>query len=232
MSNISLDSSIQNNVLDEKNNTLDKSTDGLNHPSNPLDLQNNFLKLLIAQIKNQDPTDPIKNTELTSQLAQINTATGVEKLNNTVGKFSDKINQNQNIQISSLIGHRVFIPSSQIVHTKDINTEFGIDLISYATSVEIKILDENKKVIHVEKMKDVKPGVYSFIWDGLDLDKNTIPTGKYNVSLTAKNQNKDIPATILCEALVQSIITSSRNPIIDLGVMGNTTLSEIRKIFK
>ena len=65
MSNINVDSSINNNIIN-------KSTNDLNRSSNPLDLQNNFLNLLIAQIKNQDPTDPIKNTELTSQLAQIN----------------------------------------------------------------------------------------------------------------------------------------------------------------
>lgn len=225
MGNINVNSSINNNIVD-------KNATELNNVANPLDLQKNFLSLLIAQIKNQDPTDPIKNTELTSQLAQINTATGVERLNNTVGKFSDKINQNQNIQISSLIGHRVMIPSSHIVHTKDINTEFGIDLISYATSVEIKVLDGNGKVIHVKNMKDAKPGVYSFIWDGLDLDKKTVLTGKYNISVTAKNKDKDIPVQTLCEALVHSIITSAREPIIDLGAMGTTTLSNIRKILK
>ncbi|QFQ32164.1 flagellar hook assembly protein FlgD [Buchnera aphidicola] len=225
MNNINVNSSINNNVND-------KTTSDFNNATNPLDLQNNFLSLLIAQIKNQDPTDPIKNTELTSQLAQINTATGIERLNNTVGKFSDKINQNQNIQISSLIGHRVMIPSSQIVHTENMNTEFGIDLIGYATSAEIKILDGNGKVLHVKTIKDAKPGIYSFTWDGLDLDKKTVPTGKYNVNIIAKNKEKDIPVEILCEALVHSIITSSRDPIIDLGAMGTTTLSKIRKIFK
>lgn len=225
MSNININSSINNNIIN-------KNTNDTSNASNPLDLQNNFLSLLIAQIKNQDPTDPIKNTELTSQLAQINTATGIERLNNTVGNFSDKINQNQNIQISSLIGHRVMIPSSQVVHTENINTEFGIELISYATSVEIKILDGKGKVIHTKTMKDAKPGVYSFIWDGLDSEKKAVPTGKYNVSVIAKNKDKDIPVQILCEALVNSIITSSRDPIIDLGAMGTTTLSKIRKILK
>ncbi|ALD15282.1 flagellar hook capping protein FlgD [Buchnera aphidicola (Aphis glycines)] len=225
MNNINANSSINNNVDNKTTSDFDSAT-------NPLDLQNNFLSLLIAQIKNQDPTDPIKNTELTSQLAQINTATGIERLNNTVGKFSDKINQNQNIQISSLIGHRVMIPNSQIVHTKDIKTEFGIDLIGYATSAEIKILDEKGKVLHIKTIKDAKPGIYSFTWDGLDLDKNTVPTGKYNVNVIAKNKDKDIPVEILCEALVHSIITSSRDPIIDLGAMGTTTLSKIRKILK
>ncbi|WP_343154027.1 flagellar hook assembly protein FlgD [Buchnera aphidicola (Aphis aurantii)] len=226
MSDINVNASTPSNVVDTNTNELNNSY------SNPLDLQNNFLSLLIAQIKNQDPTDPIKNTELTSQLAQINTATGIERLNNSVGRFSDKINQNQNIQISSLIGHRVMIPSSQIVHTKNINTEFGINLISHATSVEIKILDGKGKVLHVNKMENAEPGIYSFIWNGVDLDNKIIPTGKYNISVTAKNKDKDIPVETLCEALVNSIITSNRDPIIDLGAMGTTTLSKIRKIFK
>ncbi|CAL4323399.1 Basal-body rod modification protein FlgD [Buchnera aphidicola (Protaphis terricola)] len=226
MSNIDINSSINNNIINQ-------NISNLNNVENPLDLQNNFLSLLIAQIKNQDPTDPIKNTELTSQLAQINTATGIEKLNNTVGNFSNKINQNQSIQISSLIGHRVMIPSSQIVHTKDTKTEFGIDLISHATSVEIKILDENDRVIYVKNMKNSKPGVYSFVWNGLDLDENKVLTGKYNVSVTAKNKDMNVPVQVLCTAKVHSIITSySRDPIIDLGAMGTTTLSKIRKILK
>ncbi|QCI18876.1 flagellar hook assembly protein FlgD [Buchnera aphidicola] len=225
MSNININSSINNNIIP-------KNTNNLNDTHNPLNLQNNFLSLLMAQIKNQDPTDPIKNTELTSQLAQINTATGIERLNNTVSNFSDKINQNQNIQVSSLIGHRIMIPSSQVVHTKDISTEFGIDLISHATSVEIKILDEKGNPIYIKTIKNVQPGVYSFIWDGLDIDNNTVPTGKYNVSVIAKNQDKDVPVQFLSEALVNSIITSSIDPIIDLGAMGTTTLSKIYKIFK
>ena len=52
------------------------------------DLQSSFLTLLVAQLKNQDPTNPLQNNELTSQLAQISTLSGIEKLNTTLRSIS------------------------------------------------------------------------------------------------------------------------------------------------
>lgn len=226
MGTVNINSSINNNIIENNTNNVKNN-------SNALDLQKNFLSLLMAQIKNQDPTDPIKNSELTSQLAQINTATGIERLNNTVGRFSNKINQSQNIQVSSLIGHHVMIPSSQIVHTKGIETKYGIELISDATAVNIQITDKNGKIIHIQEIKNLKSGIYSLTWDGQNLDKEDMKTERYNVTVIAKNQNREIPVQVLSEALVNSIITSSSiDPIIDLGTAGTVTLSKIRKIMK
>lgn len=220
MSTIHANSPIDNNF---------NSGNNLQNSLNPLDLQKNFLTLLIAQIKNQDPTDPIKNTELTSQLAQINTATGIQKLNNTVLGFSSQINKSQNLQVSSLIGHRVMIPKTEINHNED-NTSFSMELIGHATSVKIQITDNKGNIVHVKKIENIKPGIYNFIWDGKDLNKNSVKYGKYKISVIAKNNNENVPVEILNEAVVHSIITSSGDPIIDLGDAGNITLSKIRVI--
>ncbi|AWH90455.1 flagellar biosynthesis protein FlgD [Buchnera aphidicola (Melanaphis sacchari)] len=225
MSDININPAINNNIFENNTNTSEDNYNALN-------LQKNFLSLLVAQIKNQDPTDPIKNSELTSQLAQINTASGIEKLNNTVGNFSYKIHQNQNIQVSSLIKHHVMIPRPEIIHTKDINTPFGIELFGNADSVVIKITDENKNVVHTKEIKNLTPGTYKFVWDGTDLNKKSAETGKYNVTVTAMNASKNVPAQVLTAALVNSIITSSGDPIIDLGAMGTTKLSQIRAILE
>lgn len=201
--------------------------------TNPLDLQKNFLSLLVAQIKNQDPTDPIKNSDLTSQLAQINTASGIERLNNTAIQFSDQITKNQNIQLSSLIGHRVLVPNKKIIHTQDTETKFGIELMGNATAVEIKITDENDKIVYVKKMsKDTQAGRYDFIWDGKDLNKKNTTTGTYNILVEAKNQEQNIPVRSLSEAVVNSIIMSYGEPIIDLGELGKITASEVRAILQ
>lgn len=78
--------------------------------SNAADLQSSFLTLLVAQLKNQDPTNPMENNELTSQLAQISTVSGIEKLNTTLGSISGQIDNSQSLQASNLIGHGVMIP--------------------------------------------------------------------------------------------------------------------------
>ena len=79
--------------------SLDNSVIGANAKNNTSqDLNNSFLTLLVAQLKNQDPTNPMQNNELTSQLAQINTVQGIEKLNTTLGSISGQINSNQSLQ--------------------------------------------------------------------------------------------------------------------------------------
>lgn len=80
--------------------------------SNAADLQSSFLTLLVAQLKNQDPTNPLQNNELTTQLAQISTVSGIEKLNTTLGSISGQIDNSQSLQASTLIGHGVMIPGT------------------------------------------------------------------------------------------------------------------------
>lgn len=83
------------------------------------DLQNQFLTLLVAQLKNQDPTNPMDNNQLVSQLAQLNTVSGIEKLNTTLGSISGQINNNQSIQATTLIGHGVMVPGNEILVGND-----------------------------------------------------------------------------------------------------------------
>ncbi|QCO70894.1 flagellar hook assembly protein FlgD [Buchnera aphidicola] len=223
MSTIDINSPI--NFIETNDNNLQNNTNSLN-------LQKNFLNLLVAQIKNQDPTNPIKNSDLTSQLAQINTTNGIERLNSIALQFSNQISKNQSIQLSSLIGRHIIIPNKKIIHTKDTETKFGIQLFENATSVKIKITDENNKVLHIKEIKDIKSGIYTFAWDGKDLDNKSVITGKYNISVIAKNKDKDVPVKSLSEVVVNSIIMSANDPIIDLGDAGKIKASNIREILK
>ncbi len=102
--------------------------------SNAADLQSSFLTLLVAQLKNQDPTNPMEN-ELTSQLAQISTVSGIEKLNTTLGSISGQIDNSQSLQASNLIGHGVMIPGTTVLAgtgsdegAVTTTTPFGVEL--------------------------------------------------------------------------------------------------------
>ncbi|WP_244212914.1 flagellar hook assembly protein FlgD [Proteus hauseri] len=79
------------------------------------DIKGNFLNLLIAQMKNQDPTNPMQNNELTTQLAQISTVEGIEKLNKTVNNIVGQIDQSQALRASSLVGRGVMVSGNKIV---------------------------------------------------------------------------------------------------------------------
>ncbi|AWR58058.1 flagellar hook assembly protein FlgD [Proteus mirabilis] len=87
------------------------------------DIKGNFLTLLITQMQNQDPTNPMQNNELTSQLAQISTVEGIETLNKTVNTIVGQIDQSQALRATSLVNHVVMIAGNEISVDKINNGE-------------------------------------------------------------------------------------------------------------
>src|SRR3989338_717076 len=78
--------------------------------SSAADTQDRFLKLLVTQMKNQDPLNPMDSAQVTSQMAQLSTVTGIDKLNATLQALSDSMIGNQSLQAASMIGHAVLVP--------------------------------------------------------------------------------------------------------------------------
>lgn len=155
----------------------DPSTTGVNAAtgnssltgSNAADLQSSFLTLLVAQLKNQDPTNPLQNNELTTQLAQISTVSGIEKLNTTLGSISGQIDNSQSLQASTLIGHGVMIPGTTILTgkgaeegAKTTTTPFGVELQQPADKVTATITDKDGKVVRTIDIGGLKAGVHTF----------------------------------------------------------------------
>ncbi len=77
-------------------------------------LSDTFLKLLVAQMKNQDPLNPVDNSQVTSQMAQISTVTGISSLNSTVSQLVSQLQQSQALQSTQLAGHTVLVPGSSL----------------------------------------------------------------------------------------------------------------------
>ena len=221
--------SIQVNVNDTYTNsaTSSTSTTGTNSAS---DLQSSFLTLLVAQLKNQDPTNPLQNNELTTQLAQISTVSGIEKLNTTLGSISGQIDNSQSLAASNLIGHGVMIPGTKVLAGKETTTPFGVELQQAADKVTATITDSSGAVVRTIEIGALKAGVHSFSWDGSMTDGTAAPDGAYNVSIAASSGSTQLVAQPLQFALVQGVTRSSTGNLLDLGTYGTTTLDEVRQI--
>lgn len=202
------------------------------------DLQGSFLTLLVAQLKNQDPTNPMQNNELTTQLAQISTVSGIEKLNTTLGAVSGQIDNSQSLQASNLIGHGVMIPGTTILagtSTTDgssttTTTPFGVELQQAADKVTATITNKDGTVVRTIDIGELKAGVHTFTWDGSLIDGTTAPNGSYKVAISASSGTNQLVAQPLQFALVQGVIRSSDGNKLDLGTSGTTTLDEVRQI--
>lgn len=223
-------------VLSSINDTTDNTVNTANSPPKSAadDLSSNFLTLLVAQLKNQDPTNPMDNAQLTSQLAQINTVSGIEKLNTTLGSISGQINNNQSVQAAALIGHGVMIEGKSILvgsaDGKVSTTPFGLQLDSAADTNNVVISDSTGKVVKTIALGGQTAGVHSYTWDGNQDDGTPAPDGAYTFSINSTNGGQQMVATALNFALVNGVTNDSSGAVLDLGVRGTTTLANVRQI--
>lgn len=221
---VRVDDPTNNGVSSTSNNT---SATGTNSAS---DLQGSFLTLLVAQLKNQDPTNPLQNNELTTQLAQISTVSGIEKLNTTLGSISGQIDNSQSLQAASLIGHGVMIPGQTILVGKETSTPFGVELTQAADKVTATVTSKDGTVVRTIDIGSLTAGVHTFSWDGKMTDGTAAPDGSYKVSIAASSGATQLVAQPLQFALVQGVTRGSNGSTLDLGTYGTTTLDEVRQI--
>lgn len=194
------------------------------------DLQNQFLTMLVTQLQNQDPTNPMDNSQLTTQLAQINTLSGIEKLNTTLGSISGQISTSQSLQSSTLIGHGVMVDGSQILVGSGTTTPFGVELTTASTATTATIKDSTGATVRTIDLGALSSGVHTFSWDGTLTDGTTAPDGKYTVSIAASNGTTQLVAQPLNYAYVSGVSTTDDTSTLDLGTMGTATLDDVRQI--
>lgn len=203
------------------------------------ELRESFMTLLITQLENQDPMNPMENAEMTSQLAQINTVSGIEELNDTLSGITQQMDASQMLQASGLIGNAVLVPGNQVKVNIDEDgnsyaTPFGIELDKPADNVEITVTSKAGEVVYTNNIEGVGAGVESFSWGGLNNDGAAVAEGSYNVSFKATNAEGDaIESKALNYAQVQGVTPaeSGEDVRLDLGgVYGQVTLDQVKQI--
>ena len=123
-----------------------------------------FLKLLVTQMQNQDPLNPLDNAQVTSQMAQISTVTGIETLNTTVSGLNSQFVQLQAMQAAALVGHDVAVEGDAL-RIQDTLADGGYELSSSAEKVTIEIRSATDEVIDTIELTGVEAGRHDFQWE-------------------------------------------------------------------
>jgi flagellar basal-body rod modification protein FlgD len=211
-------------LLDSVNGAKKKAT------SATTDAQDRFLKLLTTQLKNQDPLNPMDNAQMTSQLAQISTVDGIEKLNATLAKLLSSSADSEALQAAALVGHQVMVAGNGMNLT-DAGAVGGIELAANADQVAVTIKDANGIVMNTVNLGRLEAGVHNFVWDGKTDAGVQAVNGTYSISVTATQGADKVGATALQLAGVQNINRSSQGVSLSLGALGLVTLNDIKQIF-
>ena len=174
-----------------------------------------FLKLLVAQMQNQDPLNPMDNAQVTSQMAQINTVTGIEKLNETVTGLNGQFLQMQAMQGAALIGRDVTV-EGKALDVRDGTGVGGFDLSGAADRVQVEILDASGRVVDTLDLGAAKSGTHSFSWDA---SKVADPSG-YTFRVTAKLGTTTVKTTPLMRDTVAAVSNSGGKLQLELAHSG------------
>ncbi|MFA7437622.1 flagellar hook capping FlgD N-terminal domain-containing protein [Castellaniella sp.] len=201
------------------------------------DIQDRFLTMLITQLQNQDPLNPMDNAEITSQMAQLSTVNGIQQLNQTLLALSGQIDMSQSLQAAGLIGKDVLVPGEKILLGSSPDGEgkvaapFGMDLLSPAASTEVTIFDASGAPVRRMDLGPLPVGVHPLVWDGTDDAGATVPDGSYRLEIQAKDEEGALLASqALTHGHVDSVAYGIQGLQLDLGLAGTVSLFDVRQI--
>lgn len=199
-----------------------------------------FMTLLVTQLKNQDPLNPLDNAQVTSQLAQLQTVTGVNKLNSTLESLKASYQSSEAMQATNLIGHGVLVEGYQ-AQLSDGKAILGVELDSAADKVQVVITSSTtgKEVATIE-LGPQEAGVLPIAWDGVvdpakvDADGKpvTLPNGTYTYKVVASRAGEELKdARTLSFDSVASVTTNSKDGVkLNLPVKGVVTMADIKQV--
>jgi flagellar basal-body rod modification protein FlgD len=212
-------------VMNSNNNVSNSGGSG----NSAADLSQSFMELLVAQMQNQDPTNPMDNNQLTSQLAQFNTAAGVEKLNGTLEGVGFLVNSMQQMNSAQWVGRSVYVEGDSVITESKQDLSFSLE--SDADKVTVTLTDKEGNAYTAE-LKDLKAGVNKFTYDDLTNFKPSEPVidqnSSFKVTYAATNEDGNTPKIVsLKKAKVEGVSFASGSAELQLGIDGSTTLSKV-----
>jgi flagellar basal-body rod modification protein FlgD len=187
--------------------------------------QDRFLKLLVTQLKNQDPLSPMDNAELTSQIAQINTVSGINTLNTSVQGLSSQFLQMQSLQGASLVGKDVIVPGNKLDIANG-TAQGGFELTSAADAVKLEVLSPAGQVLDTVALGAQSSGMHSFNWASGTYDN----TSNLSFRITATSGATTLTSTALMRDTVDAVSTSGGSLQLELDRAGTVEYSTVRAI--
>jgi flagellar basal-body rod modification protein FlgD len=224
MTTIATENNISQSLLDSVNGTGKTSSSTVN------ETQDRFLKLLVEQMKNQDPLNPMDNAQVTSQMAQLSTVTGIDKLNDTMAGMISSIQSGQSYQAANMIGHNVLIPGNEITNTEQ-GSFFGVDLATSVDKVDIAIKNASGIVVKNITLQELDAGPATVQWDGINDDGTLSPAGKYTFEARSTVGETTSAATPLTFATVSSVSTNTNGVKLNLSNSASVSMAEVKEIF-
>ena len=191
--------------------------------------ENDFLKLLTAQMQAQDPLNPMDSANFAAQLAQFSSVEQLTNINTQLTNMAASQTSLQNTMASDLIGKKVVVTGNKA--TLNGQADMPYTLPSDASSVSISVYDATGTLVRTAVLGQKSAGNNSFTWDGKDQNGNTLPAGQYTFAVNAvNNSGQTITATPLTSGTVTGISFNNNVTSLTLDNGTQVQLGDVHEI--
>ncbi len=194
--------------------------------------QDDFMTLMLQQLKNQDPFKPTDNTEFISQMAQLTQVSSISEMNENLSGLTSSMYSSQLLDASALIGKEVLVNSDSVYFNGESPVSAQVDIPVSTQALNIEVLSPNGEVVATLPLGPKSAGVTNFSWDGSGLDRDVLPPGNYQLQATYLNGDSYQAVDTQVRSPVKSISVSTMggSPMIQLEGLGSVSISELAEI--
>ncbi len=191
--------------------------------------QSDFLTLLTTQLKNQDPFEPMDNTQMVAQMAQFSSVAGISEMNKTLSGVATKLGSTTATDALSYVGKTVLTEGSTAYPRSTGGLDGAVELDDAATAVTVSIADAQGGTLRSIQLGAQNKGTASFEWDGKDGSGNDVGAGPFTITAFATSGDKTVTSRTLVWAPVESVsLPSSGAPKLKVVGVGDVDPSDVR----
>lgn len=191
-----------------------------------------FLKLMVAQLNNQDPFKPMENGDFLGQIAQFGSVTGLEQLNKNFESLASSISSGQALQAGGLVGRDVLSPVETGYLETGGSLHGRVTLDHSSPQVTMRVTDQVGQLVREMSLGSAPSGPLDFKWDGMDDTGQLVPAGRYTVRLSAVQNDRQVDLQTQLFANVESVSLQGGSGLtLNLKGLGPISFNNIRQIY-
>ncbi|MCK9472966.1 FlgD immunoglobulin-like domain containing protein [Sulfurimonas sp.] len=192
--------------------------------------KDDFMTLLLVELQNQDPTEPMDSEKILTQTSQLATLEATENTNKALSDLAASLGNSQQFSTISAIGKTADIGSNAIVFDEGSDTTFEVYFPDDIDRGNVEILDVNGNVIKTLDVGTNPKGVYQFTWDGTDANGNQVKSGIYYATASYKNPNGDDLTTRVGAYPIESVKFEGNETYFKVG-SNYVSLADVKEIY-
>ncbi len=194
--------------------------------------QAEFLELMTAQLKFQDPLQPMENGDFLAQMAQFGTVNGINELNTAFNSMSAAFQSNQALQASTMVGRKVLVPGDRVQLNAGGSVHAAVELEQPVRQLIVNISDASGQLVHRIDLGQQAAGLVEFDWNGISGDGVAANPGSYRVTAELHQNESTSAGQVLTTAQVESVTLGQGGQDLTLTLtgLGDIDMSQIRKI--